>query len=135
MYTNKVWKISDLIKLIGSYKGEFENATDIEKLNKVQTFQHLVYHVFSDSEFCNGLVIRNTLNEHRLLISICKHKRPTVLISFSCFKKYKRIPYHFDTLFLNLDNERCNNPTLEQRKLSTIILNDGILFEFFRHPR
>ena len=125
--SDKLWQITDLIKLIGSLKKEMECATDIEKLNKIPTFQHLVYHIFNPSEFDSGLIIRNILNEDRLSITICKHKPPIVMISFSCLEKCKRIPYLFDTLSLNgIDN---------QRELATMILNDNILFHFFSHSK
>ena len=125
----QVWRITDLIKLIGKWKHEFEKAIDIEKLNRIEVFQHLVYHIFNPSEFDSGLIIRNTLNEDRLMISICRHKQPFVLLSFSCLEKYKRIPYHFDTLSLNLDHSSVDN----QSQLGTMILNDNILFHFFRY--
>ena len=127
--SDKLWQITDMIKLIGSFKKEMERATDIEKLNTIPTFQHLVYHIFNPSEFDSGLIIRNTLNEDRLMISICRHKQPFVLLSFSCLEKYKRIPYHFDTLSINLDHSSVDN----QSQLVTMILNDNILFHFFRY--
>ena len=127
----RVWAITDLIKLIGSFKKEMEGATDIEKLNRIEVFQHLVYQIFNPSEFDKGLIIRNTLNEDRLSVSICKHKPPVVMISFSCLEKHKRNPYHFDTLCLNMDNNDIDN----QRELATTILNDNILFHFFSHSK
>ena len=127
--SHKVWMISDLIKLIGSFKKEMERATDIEKLNRIEVFQHLIYHIFNPSEFDSGLIIRNTLNDHRLSVTVCKHKPPIVMISFSCLEKHKRTPYHFDTLCLNLDHKSVDN----QRELATMILNDNILFHFFRY--
>ena len=129
--SHKLWQITDLIKLIGSFKKEMERATDIEKLNSIEVFQHLVYHIFNPSEFDKGLIIRNTLNEDRLSITICKHKLPAIMISFSAIHKHKRNPYHFDTLCLHLDNNSMDN----QRELTTMVLDDNILFHFFSHSK
>ena len=38
-YTHKVMQCMDLLKLIGSYKHEFERASDIERLNTIKLFQ------------------------------------------------------------------------------------------------
>ena len=127
MIIDKVWQITDLVKYIGQFKHEFERATDIEKLNQIKVFQHLVFHIFNPSGFDSGLIVRNTLNEDRLSISICKHKPPIVMVSFSAIHKHKRNPYHFDTICLNLDNSSVDN----QRQLATMVLNDNILFHFF----
>ena len=129
--SHKVWQITDLIKMIGKWKHEFEKATDIEKLNRIEVFQHLVYHIFNPSEFDSGLIIRNTLNDHRLSVTVCKHKPPIVMISFSCLEKHKRNPYYFDTLSLNVDNNGIDN----QRALTEMVLNDNILFHFFRYSK
>ena len=42
------------------------------------------------------------------------------------FEKYKKQPYYFDTLFLNVNN----NPLHNQRTLSNYILNDFMLLDF-----
>ena len=49
-YTNKLWAITDLIKMIGQYKYEFEHISDIEKLNAAPLFQHIIAIIFN----CNS---------------------------------------------------------------------------------
>lgn len=44
------------------------------------------------------------------------------------FEKYKKQPYYFDTLFLNVNN----NPLHNQRTLSNYILNDFMLLDFLQ---
>ena len=125
-FTQKVWLITDLIRVIGSFKKLFEQASDIEKLNKSPAFQHLVFHVFariSDS----GLIIRDSYSKDRLHISICKHKKPMVIVTFEILAKRKRLPHYFDILFLNSNESALTN----QRKLAERVLCDPMLLYFF----
>ena len=57
-FTQKVWSITDLIGVIGSFKKLFEHASDIEKLNESTAFQHLVFHVFGHT-FDSSLIVRH----------------------------------------------------------------------------
>ena len=77
--------------------------------------------------FDSGIIIKQ--NDNRLAIRICKHKNPTTTITFETFEKYKRQPYYFDTLFLDM----TDTPIQNQIKLSNHILNDDMLLEFFMH--
>ena len=125
-FVQKVWSITDLIGVIGSFKKLFEHASDIQKLNESTSFQHLVFHVFariSDS----GLIIRDRYCKDRLHISICKHKYPVVVVTFEILAKRKRIPYYFDIMFLDMNNGALIN----QRLLTERVLNDSLLLPFF----
>ena len=125
-FTQKVWRITDLIKEISKWKHEFEVASDLQKLNESTSFQHLVFHVFgriSDS----GLIIRDRYCNDRLHISICKHKKPIVVITFEILHKRKRTPYYFDIIFLDMNNSAIHN----QRLLAERVLNDNLLLPFF----
>ena len=127
-FAQRVWRISDLIGVIGSFKKMFEHASDIEKLNESTSFQHLVFHVFariSDS----GLIIRDRYNKDRLHISICKHRKPVIVVSFEILEKRKRTPYFFDIMFLNSDHSALTN----QRKLAERVLYDPMLLPFFQY--
>ena len=125
-YTDGLWQITDLIKMIGQYKKLFENITDIEKLNQSHSFQSLVYHVFY-RQYDSGIIIRNKMNNDRLHISICKHQYPDIITSFELYGKYKKRPYYVDTLFLDFNEMPIDN----QRVLANHILNDSLLFHFF----
>ena len=127
-FTSKVWTVIDLIKEIGFFKKMFEQASDIEKLNQSRTFQELVYHVFG-RVYDSGLIVRNMYNNDRLHISICKHKKPIVIVTFEILHKRKRIPYYFDILFLDMNSSALSN----QRILTKYILNDCLLLWFFRY--
>ena len=90
-FVQKAFRITDLIKEISKWKHEFEVASDLENLNKSTSVQHLVFHVFgriSDS----GLIIRDRYCKDRLHISICKHKKPIIIVTFEILAKRKRIP-------------------------------------------
>ena len=126
-YTHKLWSITDLIKMIGQYKHEFEHANDIEKLNQVNSFQSFVYHLFY-RKYDSGIIIRSKMNNDRLHISICKHQYPDIIISFELYEKYKKIPYYADTLFLDFNKTPVDN----QLVLANHILNDTMLFHFFK---
>ena len=129
-YTNKIFSCLDIIKLISQYKHEMEYCIDIEKLNQVGSFQSLVYHLFRFNCDC-GVIIRNRTNNERLVIKICKCKQPLVLVMFKTFEKYKRLPYYIDTLFLNFNNSPIHN----QNILAQHILNDNIIFNFFKYKQ
>ena len=119
---NKVWRISDLVKMIGEFKHQFELAQDVEKLNMSYSFQSLVFHVFY-YEYNNSAIIRNTISTDRLHISIIKSKYPSVVITFELYHKYERLPYYFDILFLDFNN---NNALHNQFILKQHILNDNM---------
>ena len=125
-FTQKVWSITDLIGIIGSFKKMFEHASDIEKLNESTSFQHLVFHVLARG-FDSGLIIRDRYSRDRLHISICKHRKPIIVVTFEILEKRKRIPYYFDILFLDSNSSAITN----QRKLAEMILNDSLLLPFF----
>ena len=126
---NKVWRISDIIKMIGEFKHQFEQAQDISRLNMSHSFQSLVFHVFY-YEYNNSVIIRNNISNNRLHISIIKSKYPSVVITFELYHKYKRLPYYFDILFLDFNN---NNALHNQFILTQHILNDNMLLTFFRY--
>ena len=126
--SHKVWKISDLIKLIGSFKKEMERATDIEKLNKTRSFQQLLNHLFF-YQYNSGLILRNQINNDRLSIKINKYNYPVVFIVFEAYEKHKRTFYYSDNLFLDLDHEAVYN----QQRVGQHILNDNMLLQFFQY--
>ena len=105
-YVNKVFQITDLVKCIGALKHQFEVASDIQKLNNTYNFQSLIFHLFHNV-FDSGIIIKQ--NDNRLAIRICKHKNPTITITFETFEKYKRQPYYFDTLFLDMTDTPIQN--------------------------
>ena len=123
-FTQKVWSITDLIRVIGSFKKMFEHASDIEKLNESTSFQHLVWHVFARI-YDSSLIVRH--NTERLRISICKHRRPMVIVTFEILEKRKRTPFYFNILFLNSNESALTN----QRKLAERVLYDSLLLPFF----
>ena len=126
-YINKVWRITDLIKVIGRYKKEFETISDIEKLNSTRLFQHLVAIIFS-CKCDNGVIKYDNRTGERLNIRVCKCDQQTIIVRTELFKKYKRIPYYCDTLFL----DKNSNPVDNQRILADWILHDQLLLPFFR---
>ena len=123
-FTQRVWRISDLIGIIGSFKKMFEHASDIEKLNESTAFQHLIWHVFGRI-YDSSLIIKH--NTERLRISICKHKKPMVIVTFELLARRKRTPYYFDIIFLDMNNSALTN----QRKLAERVLCDHMLLYFF----
>ena len=123
----KLWAITDLIKMIGQYKHEFENIADIEKLNNTQLFQHLVAIIFSCN--CdNGIVKYDNQTRERLNIRVCKCDPYMIIVQTELFQKYKRLPYYTDTLFL----DKNTNPVDNQRLLANFILHDPLLLHFCR---
>ena len=129
-YANKVFAITDLTKYIGSFKHQMEQCMDIEKLNKIFSFQSLVYHLFHHI-YDSGITVRNTIDDNRLSIRICKHKNPIIPITFEVFEKHKRIPCYYDILFLDFKDKPIDN----QNKLANHILSDEILFPFFQYEK
>ena len=119
----RCWQITDLIKLIGSFKHDFEHNMDIQKLNNTYTFQHLIPIIFY-----LGCVKYNTKNGQRMRIQICKCNPQITVVQFDLFEKRKRIQFYHSTLFLINDNKPLDN----QRLLSEWILNDSLLLDFFR---
>ena len=89
-YTHKVIKCLDLLKLIGSYKHDFERTADIEKLNATKLFQSIIFLVFYYN-CVGGVRARNVETGYRLQITSCKCDSDYIVGFFSCFKKYKRI--------------------------------------------
>ena len=116
-----MWRISDLITMIGEFKHKFELAQDVEKLNMSHSFQSLIFHLFY-YKYGSGMVVRNNISNNRLHISIIKSKYPSVVITFELYHKYKHLPYYFDILFLDLDNKAITN----QSSLAQHILNDNM---------
>ena len=128
---NKVWRISDMIKKIGEFKHQFELAQDVEILNMSHSFQFLIFHLFY-YKYGSSMVVRNNISTDRLHISIIESKYQSVVITFELYHKYKRLPYYFDILFLDLNN---NNALHNQLILTQHILNDNMLIPFFRHEK
>ena len=123
----RVWRIIDLVKLICSFKRDFEHNTDIQKLNNTYLFQHLIPHIFF-LKCDSGVVKYNNQNRDRIRIEVCKCDPNITTIQVELFETRKRTPYYFDILFLDNDKE----PIANQRKLSEWILNDSLLLELFR---
>ena len=123
----KVWRITDLIKLIGALKHQMEHNMDIEKLNNTYLFQHLIPLIFF---ICcdSGVVKYNDCNGERMRIQVCKCNPRITVVQMDLFEKRKRLPYYCDSLFLNNDNKPLDN----QKRLSEWILNDSLLLDFFR---
>lgn len=124
-YTNKIWRITDLVKEIGKWKTEFELTNDIEKLNEIQHFQNLIYLLFN-SRFDTGLILKT--EDTRLHIGICFHVENTIVISFEMFEKYQRKPC-YKNLFCIGNSEV---PYKIQYQLAEFILQDDKILEFFR---
>ena len=121
----QVFTITDLVKKIGHYKKEFEEAQDIYYLNNNFHFQQLILLIFNNI-YDSGLTIKNkNQDDQRLMIKICKHK--PILLTFEIFQKYKRIPYYVDQLFLDVKKSALYN----QKEISKYILNDSMLLNFF----
>ena len=123
----KVWQITDLIRLIGSFKHDMEHNMDIENLNNNFCFQHLIGIIFF-LKFDNGVVTYSDCNGERMRIEICKCDPNITVVQFDLFEKRKRTPYYFDSLFLINDNKPLDN----QRILAECILNDLLLLDFFK---
>ena len=115
--------ISDLVKLIGSYKHDFEKVSDLEKLNNVKQFQELIYKVFN-CKYDTGMILKQS--DSRLNIRLCFHNRDCMIIYFGAYQKYRKISYYEDTLILN----RCDSAITLQRQLSEFILYDTILLSY-----
>ena len=128
-YTHKVIQCLDLLNLIGTYKHEFERSVDIEKLNATELFQNIVFLVFyCHCSGCHGVTARNADTGGRLQIKSCKCDTGFIMVFFSCFEKYKRIPYYQDICLL----DKKNIPIHNQRILSEYVLDSDILFDFFQ---
>ena len=123
----QVWRITDLVRLIGLFKHNFEHIMDIENLNNTYLFQHLIPLIFfirSDS----GVVKYNDCNGERMRIEICKCNPNISVVQFDLFHKHKRTQYYHNTIFLNNKDQ----PLANQRKLAECILNDTLLLDFFK---
>ena len=125
---NEVWRISDIIKMIGEFKHKFEQAQDVKKLNMTQSFQALVFHLFY-YKYGAGMVVRNNIGDDRLHIYICKRENQFVVITFELYYKYKHLPYYFDILFLDFNNKAIPN----QSTLAQYILSNDMLLIFFQY--
>ena len=124
---HKTFAITDILKIIGDWKTEFERVSDIENINNNLCFQHLIGLVF----YCNcetSLVTYNHRNRDRMQIKVCKCNPNITVVQVDLFEKYKRTPYYHDSLFLYNDE----TPLANQRILSECVLNDSVLLEFFR---
>ena len=125
-YTNKLWTITDLIKMIGQYKHWFENISDIEKLNATRLFQHIIAIIFNCNND-NGVIKYDNRTMDRLQIRVCQCDHDMIIVQTELFKKYKRIPYHYDMFFLDKNDNAIDN----QRLLANWILHDQLLLSFF----
>ena len=124
-HTNKLWSITDLVKMIGQYKHEFENISDIEKLNATRLFQHIIAIIFNCNSD-NGVIKYDNRTGERLSIRVCKCDHNMIIVQAELFHKYKRISYYMDTMFL--DKNAC--PINNQRLLANWILNNQMLLHF-----
>ena len=124
-YTNKLWRITDLVRLIGAWKSEFEKASDIEKLNDNINIQNLIYLLFNTSNDC-GLLIQK--RDSRLSIRICVHLEDFIVINFEIFGKYKKRPCYENMLIID-DNE---THLKIQYLIAEFILKDDKISDFFR---
>ena len=121
----QVWRITDLIKLIGSLKHDFEHNIDIEQINNTYLFQHLIPLIFYlNSE--SGIVKYNAKNGDRMRIQICKCNPSTTVIQFDLFDKRKRTPFYYDSILLH----NIEKPFANQRILAEWVLNDQLLLNF-----
>lgn len=120
---NKVFRITDLVKMIGDLKHSFESASDIKKLNDSDLFQDLVCGVFGCEHDCE--IFNRNGNEDRIHITICKHNDPIFIVTCMVYKKYKRKPFHIEMIFMS---NSCL-PVYNQRQLAKWILNDCIIFQ------
>ena len=111
----RCWQITDLIRLIGSFKHEMKHNMDIEQINNTYLFQTLTANIFflkSDS----GVVKYNAKNGQRMRIEICKCNPNITVTQFDLFAKRKRIQYYHDSIFLDNDKE----PLANQRILAEL---------------
>jgi hypothetical protein len=130
-FTQKVFQITDLIKYIGKFKKQFEDADNIDKLNNTYIFQNLICLIFGNKcEHDSGLIIKNG-EDDRLIINICFHNHNHIHIRFTTFQKYQRNPYYFDFILLNKNIIPIDNQYL----FSTFIINDSILLPFFKSEK
>ena len=123
----KVWRITDLVRLIGTFKHDIEHNMDIEQINNTYLFQHLIPLIFfirSDS----GVVKYNDCNGERMRIEFCKCDPNITVVQFDLFHKHKRTQYYHDSIFLDNNKE----PFVNQRYLAECILNDTLVLGFFR---
>ena len=130
--TGKVWQITDLVKLIGKWKSEFEKVWDVEQINNNNDFQNLIYLLF----ICNydsGVVVRKNSTEHnepnRLMIKICKHNSGFYLIHFEVYQKRKRTP-EYETM--HLIEYLITDPIEIQMNLAELIIDNDTLLQFFK---
>ena len=119
-----------MIKKIGEFKHQFEQAQDVERLNMTHSFQCLVFHAFY-YEYNNSFIVRNNISHDRLHVSIIKSKYPLIALTFELYHKHKRLPYYFDILFLDFNNKAITNHFI----LTQHILNDNMLIIFFRYEK
>ena len=124
-YINKVWRITDLVRLIGAWKSDFELIYDIEKLNSIQHFQDLIYILFNSLHDC-GLVIRK--NDKRLYVNLCFHMEGSIVINFEVFEKYKKRSCYESLLVIDDNKEPCDI----QYIIADHIWKDDNILEFFR---
>ena len=125
-YTDLIWSITDMIKLIGKWKSEFEVASDIEKLNNTQMFQIIMVHIFY-YEYDTSLLFKNA-QQQRLIIKICKHKPNVIIIELNVLDKYKRKPRDILILVVDKNEHSCE----QQLRLSKYILKNDTLLSFFK---
>ena len=125
-FTNKVFRITDLVKVIGKYKHEFENALDVARLNENVLFQDLIRAIFACQH--DSCLFKRNKDEDRIKITICKHNDPIIIVTCFVNAKFKQKPYHVEMFFMSSNILPIHN----QRKLSKWILDDSILLSFFK---
>ena len=122
---NRVFRITDLVRLISKWKHLFEEVNDLTKLNNTPEFEHLMVHLFYFKEN-SGLLLRK--NEERLSIKITLDTKPFIIVSVNIFEKYKKKPYFNDFMIVDMDDD----PLINQQKVGKWILDDPILLCFFK---
>ena len=127
-YSEQVFRITDLVKMIDDWKRQFELISDIEKLNKSFDFQHILFHIFHNL-FDTEIILRD--NTERLKIVICFCETPFVEVIFRVYEKYKKVPYYFDNIIFNRNSVK-DKPLTIQNSLSHFILNDYMILAFLR---
>ena len=127
-YTNQVFRITDLVKIIGSFKKEFELADDIRRLNDNSLFQQLILLIYNSLHDA-GIITKNE-KEERLQIKICFCLKiiPLIIIDFKIYEKYKKKHKYRNMFFINPDDKAY----ITQQDLSKFILDQDVLLSFFK---
>ena len=78
---------TDLIKIIGSYKKQFEYQMDLESLNNTYLFQYINTVLFLSKQERTVIQYNDETND-RLSIQICRCGEPYVTVSHSNICKH-----------------------------------------------